>query len=233
MREPDMRSGAMTNRTNSRSRHGAWRLLLVMLVILPFSPEITIYGLVTLAKARGLTVDSCPLAGTSLGDIVDAALQAGLFVSFGFGLGVAAIWLVVCYYTINKGWSRMRSRLLLAFVISAVLGSLPFFAPNFALLLVKNSMCPATGGGSCFVFGVNVTDNVNDVIALPIKSFPPAEIISQKLPTAASFILRNPVGPVVLGGPIAAGAFLVYAILTIGGPIISRRRKAHASAQQT
>jgi hypothetical protein len=220
----------MRKTSDTRSRRLVWRLALLMLVILPFLPEITVYVFTALAKASGCRLEDssvCVLAGSAVSDIVDGALQAGLFVSLGFAIGFAAIWLALCYYMVNRGWSWTTSRLLLALLITAVFAVLPYWAPNLALAHVVNLKC-AANGSSCFVFGGEVTSTANDVLAVFDEPFIPAVLILRRF----SIVSQIPPGPVVLGAPIAAGAFLVYTIITIIVKIISRRRSAPASATQ-
>jgi hypothetical protein len=256
---------AMTKQADSRPRRRAWHLLLLALVILPFLPELTIYAVRALAKLNGCAPDApdnsgaCFLANLLMGDIVEGALQVALFVSLGFGIGFVAIWLALCYCTINRGWSRLSSRLLLAFVACAAFAIPPYLAPNFALAPLtspenplpnlknsnpltspenplpnpKNSRCQAQGGRfkSCFIFGGDVTDTANDVGDMATTAFPPAVAIAQTFHFAANFISQKPLGPAVMGLPIAIGTFSVYLILTIVGGMVSRRRKFGAGTR--
>jgi hypothetical protein len=212
----------MTRETFGRSHRRAWRLLLLVLVIIPFLPEITIYVVTAIAKAVRCRLDDpddlvCRLAGRQVSNIVDGALQMGLLVSLSFAIGLAAVWLALCYYTVNKGWSRTTSRLLLALLLTGIFAGLPYLAPNLALANVANPRCEAKGG-SCHVFGGKVTSTAKDVVAVSDEPF-------------IARILETPPGPIAIGAPIAAGMLLLYAVVTIV-QIISRRRAASANAGQ-
>ena len=219
--EFDDRARAMTTESDGRSQRRAWRLLLLALIILPFLPEITIYVAAALAKAVGCRLDDsddlvCRLAGWQVSNVLDGALQIGLLISLGFAIGLAAIWLALCYYTVNKGWSRTTSRILLALLLTGIFAGLPYLAPNFALAHMVNPRCEAKGG-SCHVFGGKVTSTAKDVVVVSDEPF-------------IANIVETPPGPIALGAPIAAGMLLIYAIVTI--VVVLRRRAAAASARQ-
>lgn len=217
------RARSMTTEIDGRSHRRAWRLLLLVLVTLPFLPEVTIYVVTALAKAVGCGLGDpnssvCRLAGQQVSDIIDGALQAGLLVSVGFAIGLAVIWLALCYYVLNKGWSLTASRLLLALLLTGILAGLPYWAPNLALAYVANPRCLANGG-SCHVFGGEVASTARDVLSVSDEPF-------------IARIVQTPPGPIAFGAPIAAVAFLVYMIVTIVSQIILRRRAASAIARQ-
>jgi hypothetical protein len=214
-------------------RRRLWRLSLLVLVILPFLPEVAIYAVMGLAKARGCTLDNaCRLNGTSLGDFVGAALQAGLFVSFGFGLGLVAVWIVLCCCTITNGWSRLSSRLLIALFVSIIFAGPLYVAPNIALGNLANSQCAAKGEGSCKVFGAEITATAKDVAYLPYNPVV-FDIISQKFPINADVIQQKDLGAIGSGFVVAALAFLLYAIFAITVAIISERRAASLDSEET
>lgn len=211
----------MTSDSDDHSHRRTWRLLLLLFAVLPFLPEIAIYAVTALAKAAGCRLDdpdgsACHLASQQVSDVIDGALQAGLLVSVGFAIGGAAIWLALCYYAVNKGWSQMTSRLLIALMLTGVFAGLPYWAPNLALAYVANPRCEAKGG-SCHVFGGKVTSTAKDVVVVSDEPF-------------IASLVQNPPGPIALGAPITAFALLIYATVTIIGRIILRQRAAAGNA---
>jgi hypothetical protein len=97
------------------------------------------------------------------------------------------------------GWSRTRSRLLLGFAVALVFAVLPYFGPLLAIgNLVSDSCQPNEGGvGSCVMFGGYVGP-AHDAVR------------------AGWLILA--------GAPIALGAFIIYAIITIIFRTLSAKR---------
>src|ERR1700730_8910505 len=101
--------------TNSIEHSGSylWRLALLLLVVLPFLPELIIYAVMGLVKLDFCIVGKngvCYIARVSAADIVANAVDAGVAVSVFFGLGVVAVWLKFCYSAIRRGWISSRSR---------------------------------------------------------------------------------------------------------------------------
>lgn len=186
------------------SQRHFWRLAFLLLVVAPFLPEIVIYLTAALAKIMGCQLDqknACLIGPIPVSDIIAFALQVGA------GLIVAArnngilwlvvffivstAWLVVCFVALTFGWAHARSRLLLGFAVALVFAVLPFFGPLLAIgNLVYQNCQPNEGGvGSCVMFGGYVGPPAHDAVK------------------AGWLILA--------GAPIALGAFVIYAIVTI------------------
>lgn len=198
----------MTTESTQHSRRLLWRLLLILLVVLPFLPEIAIYLVSALAEAGGCKPGEtwvCLIAGTPVSDVIVAALEFGLVVSAGFGVGGAAVWLALCYLLVTLGWARLASRLSLAFVIMLIFAFGPYFGPMLALGNLVNPNChPNEGGvGPCVIFGGDVGSPAHETVTAPWLMF--------------------------LGAPMALATFAVYVIVVIVVRVVSARRAASAA----
>lgn len=148
--------------------HRRWQLLLLLLVLIPFVPEIMIGIAAGLAKLGGCQPDqksACLVGSVAVSDIITAALQAGAgaivaavrssYLGFVAIYAVIAAWLVLCYIALSLGWRRKPARLLLGLVIALCFAILPYFGPLLAIANLANESCrPNDGGvGSCLIFG--------------------------------------------------------------------------------
>jgi hypothetical protein len=191
------------NAEPAKSSHGLWPLALILLFVLPFLPEITIYVATLLAEIEGCKVDGrmvCLIGQVPASDIIGAALDAGMLVAASFVTGIAAVWLALCYLVVTRGWAHFVSRLLLAFVITVVFAFLPYLAPMLAITHLVNPNCrPNEGGvGGCIMFGGAVGDTVHDAVTAPWL--------------------------IVAGAPIACGAFVIYVVVITFISTIATRR---------
>jgi hypothetical protein len=147
-----------------------WRLALLLLVVLPFLPELAISAVGGLAKIGGCVVDQkevCLIAGVNVSSALSGLITAAVVIGSAFAwLGLAAVWLVMCYLVIVRGWMGLAARLLLALLVTAVFALLPYLAPGFAIAPFVNANCrPNEGGvGSCLIFGGNVSSAHHTVI---------------------------------------------------------------------
>jgi len=192
----------------AREHRVFWRSALLVLVVLPFLPEIVIHGTTLLAKVVGCSADeptACPIGVGSASGVIRAALNAGIDVGTRFAVGVAAVWLALCYLAIIKGWTRLSSQLWLGFGLSVIFGVLLYFAPQWSLEPLRGPHCnPDEGGiGKCDVYGGDISQTAGAAIALP------------------RYILEFG-----YGGPIAIGAFVlfVFVVLVVH---YAERRTAH------
>ncbi|MGJ4913154.1 hypothetical protein ACQR10_07010 [Bradyrhizobium sp. HKCCYLRH2060] len=211
------RARAMNQQARLRTGRRGWRILLLPLLIMPFVPEIVVYAATVLGRSVGCRLDdsneaACQVAGWQISSILDAALQAGLLVSVAFGIGFAAVWLAVCYYVVNRGWSQMASRVILISLLTMMFAGLPYLAPNLALAYVANQRCEANGG-SCYVFGGKVTNTARDVVVVSDQPF-------------IASLVKSPPGPIGIGAPIAGGMFVIYVVGMLASRIVLHRRKA-------
>ncbi|KJC47721.1 hypothetical protein UB31_18370 [Bradyrhizobium sp. LTSP849] len=154
----------------TEARRHWWRLALLLLVVLPFLPELAISVVGGLAKIGGCVVDQkevCLIVGVNVSDVVSGLVTAAVVIGSAFAwLGLAAVWLVLCYLAIVRGWAGLAARLLLALLVTVVFALLPYLAPGFAIAPFVNANCqPNEGGvGSCLIFGGNVSSAHHTVI---------------------------------------------------------------------
>jgi hypothetical protein len=171
-------------------RHRVWRLALLLFVVLPFLPEIAIHAIAGLAHANGCVIeqkDVCLIAGAKVSDVISDLLTVGLSVAGFAGVGMAAVWLVICYLLIPRGWEGRGARISLALLATLIFAVLPYLAPGFAIAPFENARChPNEGGGPCAMFGGDV-DGAHQTAALPWLIF--------------------------AGVPVALGTAVVYAII--------------------
>jgi hypothetical protein len=164
-----------------------YRLAMLLLVVIPFTPEIFIFAVAAFASLRGYQSDTCFVGSSALGRLIDTALRlgAGLIVErvsnsykwFWIFYTAFAGWLVVCYLLLLKGWSRLSSRLALGFAVAVTFAVLPFFGPIWALVSIstKNSCDPNIG--PCILFGEKITQAYAAVVlAEPILQYPGAKL---------------------------------------------------------
>ncbi|APG12395.1 hypothetical protein M2175_005536 [Bradyrhizobium elkanii] len=143
---------------------------MLLLVVLPFLPELAISVVGGLAKIDGCVVDQkevCLIAGVNVSSALSGLITAAVVIGSAFAwLGLAAVWLVMCYLVIVRGWVRLAARLLLALLVTAVFALLPYLAPGFAIAPFTNANCqPNEGGvGTCLIFGGNVGSAHHTVI---------------------------------------------------------------------
>jgi hypothetical protein len=184
----------MPTKFGSHSHRHLWRLALLLLVLLPFLPELAIYAATALAKMKGCAVDqklACLIGPISVSGTIVWALETGLLRGASFSVGIAAAWLGLCYIVVSLGWAHMSSRLLLAFVVTVIFALLPYFGPMLALAHLVNPNCqPNEGGvGPCVIYGGHIGDAAHHAVTEPWLIF--------------------------IGGPIAFGSFLVYVLVAL------------------
>ena len=181
----------------------SWRRLLLVLVLVPLLPEIVVFLVSAVASVAGCKPGGeavCAAGPVHASDFIALALLAASWIGIAFGFGLAAIWLALCCLAITRGWRRIPHRVLLAFVVCLLFAVIPYFGPMLSILHLVNPQCvPNEGGvGTCILYGGDVGDTANSVVALPWMMF--------------------------LGAPIALGAFVTYAIVLAGLRHVARRR---------
>jgi len=185
-------------------RRHRWRLALLVLVVLPFLPELAIYAVGALAKLNGCVADQkqiCRIVGVNVGDVLSGLVTAAVFIGTVFVLGLAAVWLVMCYLVIGRGWTGPAARFFLALFATVIFAALPYLAPVLAVAPLANDNClPNEGGGPCLIFGGDVS-TAHHTVVLPWLLMP--------------------------GIPIALATAAVYAIVMA----IIKARRARASRQ--
>lgn len=171
------------------NNHRYWyRFAVLLLVVIPFTPEIFIFAIAAFARFKGYQSDTCFVGSTVLGHLIDTALGlgAGLIVDrvlnsykwFLIFYTAFAGWLVVCYLLLLKGWSRLSSRLALGFAIAVSFAVLPFFGPMLALVSIANKSSCNPNIGPCILFGETVTQAYNAVaLAGPLLQHQGAKLV--------------------------------------------------------
>lgn len=203
----------MVNRSNTDSRRHFWRLSFLLLIVVPFLPEIIIYLVQASAKIVGCQLEqkeACLIGSFSASEVIAFALRIGAgllvdamnhgvlwFVAF---CTAVAVWIIVSFTALSLGWSRTSSRLLLGFAAALVFAFLPYFGPLLAIENLLNQNCQANEGGvgPCIIFGGHVGTPAHDAVRAGWLFF--------------------------AGAPIALGAFAIYAAVTLAIHAFSKRR---------
>jgi hypothetical protein len=190
----------------SRSRW-LWRGGLLSLVLIPLLPEMLILAVTAYAVAVGCEADArlaCPVGPPSASGVIRSALKAAYTIGSKFADdNIVVAWLVCCFLLIIFSWSKLASRLLLAFGVTLIFAVLPYFGPILAIGPLVNSKCQPNEGGvppECKIYGGDVGNAAHDAVRLGWKFF--------------------------YGAPVAFVAFVVFAVLVLGAHLISRRRAA-------
>ena len=190
----------------TRSRHW-WRFALLLLVVLPFVPELVIYAVAALAKAGGCLVDEnwvCTIVDVRVSGIIATMSRIGILVARYMGeYGLAVVWLGACYLTMTRGWRSLVSRLLLAFAVTLIFALLPYVGPQQAIVDLHAGNCALneSGVGRCMTFGVDIGPSTRGVVNTNLT---------------------------LVGFLIAVGSCAVYAIVAVIvrlGATLSRRGK--------
>jgi hypothetical protein len=198
-----MSQSGIDSLSSTNTRQWRWKTALVFLVVLPLIPELVIFATSLLAQILGCTPGSeavCTIGPGSAAGIIRNALKAGSFLGFRFSDGLAAVWLILGCWLATLGWTRLRSRLLLAFALTMVCAFVPYFGPMLSIDHLINPKClPNEGGvGPCMIYGGNIGAVAHDTERL--------------------------VWRIIAGAPIALVIFVVYAITAIWIHLRSRKR---------
>lgn len=203
----------MDTRSNNGRRRSLWRGGLLLLVLLPLLPEILILAVSVYAAAVGCQADAgfaCAVGPPSASGVIRAALKVAYAVGTKFADdNIVIAWLVCCFLLIILGWSKLASRLLLAFGVTLIFAVLPYFGPILAIGPLVNPKCRPNEGGvppECTIYGGDVGSAAHNAVRLGWKFF--------------------------YGAPVAFVAFVLFVILVLGAHLISRRRAA-ARAQRS
>lgn len=204
------------------SRRQLYRLVFLLLVTVPFIPEIVIYGIIGLARVKGCQLEQtavCLVGAVPVSHAIGFTLKAtaGFVVAqagslkfiVGFYLAIAG-WQAACYGALSQGWTRVWIRLLLGFAVALLFATLPYFGQTIATSYLENENCPpATEGGfgSCRAFGSYVDrgdyNPMNDAGQLGWLA--------------------------LIGAPLALGIFAVYAIWAVVVSIHSAKRRVKSA----
>jgi hypothetical protein len=220
MQQQEYDTGAdMTTKSAKHSHRHLARLALLLLVVIPFVPEIVITATAGLARLTGCLPDQkepCGIGPPAVSAVIDWGLHAGagarVAVSIasltGFYLAIIG-WLAMCYVVLTLGWARLTSRLLLGLAVALVFALLPYFGPwlSIANLVTKHS-CDPNSGHACIIFGGEVKE-----------AYAAIRVIAPEL---------------LYGGVLTMGIFLIYAICAIVAAVTgatSARRRVQADQQ--
>lgn len=178
-----------------------WALLL--LVIIPFLPEIAVVTTALSAKAMGCLVDQvmpCAVGAWSPGRAIDQAIRlSAVLIDFPSGkrddfyLFIGG-WLIACYVVLSLGWSRMASRFLLGSVLAFIFAVLSTSGPFFAIAFVGASQ--SCRGTKCRLFG----DEIYSAGAALAMSAPPFAFEAAAL---VGLIFAIFVGVVIFAGSVS------------------------------
>jgi hypothetical protein len=219
MQQQEYDTGAdMTTKSAKHSHRYLARFALLLLVVIPFVPEIVITTVVALARRKGCVPDqACRIGSLAVNDIIDWGLRAGAGARVaasdaslpGFYLAIAG-WLVMCYIVLNLGWARVASRLLLGLAVALVFALLPYFGPSLSIAsLINEDTCPVNNKGIydpslCKIFGGKLSDP--DIAARALLDLPH-------------------------GGLLAIGVFVIYAVVVVVTGAVSARRPVETEQQ--
>jgi hypothetical protein len=180
---------------------------LLSFVLIPLLPEILILAVSAYAVTVGCEADArlaCAVGPPSASGVIRSALKAAYAIGSKFADdNIVVAWLVCCFLLIILGWSRLASRLLLAFGVTLIFAVLPYFGPILAIGPLVNPKCRPNEGGvppECTIYGGDVGNAAHDAVRLGWKFF--------------------------YGAPVALVAFVVFAVLVLGAHLISGRRTA-------
>lgn len=186
------------------SRRNFYRFALLLLIIIPFVPEIIILATKAIALLVGCEPnqkDLCRIGWVAASDVIGWVLhaKAGFIIAHAGNLywligfyATVAVWIVACYAVLIFGWTWMWSRLLLGFAVAVIFTVLPYFGLILALGNLVNENCKSNAGGvgACMILGGQVG--------------------------SADYSLTHAAGAlgwgVIIGGPLAFGIFAGYAI---------------------
>lgn len=174
---------------------------------LPFIPEFVVVTTALIAKLAGCEAGSgapCLLGPSSAGDIIRGALETGSGLGHGFSMGLAAVWLAVCCFLVTQGWTRLSSRLLLAFALTIICAFAPYFGPMLSISRLGNANCGVDESGQpCRIYGSNLTESVYGAVKLGENIFE--------------------------GAPIALAIFVGYVVLALVSHFRSEREATSTS----
>jgi hypothetical protein len=148
-----------------------WRVILLLLVVIPFLPIIVIGLTSTFALVAGCKLDQtgpCNIASLPASTIIGFALEAcaGWVINvsrtdprwlYVFHAGVSA-WLCLCLIVMSLGWRSVKSRLRLGVAVVMAFAILPYFGPALVTANLVHDKCAQNAGrvGGCMLFGGRV-----------------------------------------------------------------------------
>ncbi|UPK39610.1 hypothetical protein IVB18_21730 [Bradyrhizobium sp. 186] len=155
----------MADQSPEPSRRHWARAALLLLLVIPFLPELAICAVAALAYFTGCRVDQespCIVSSLPASEVIDWALWLGGVDIVGsaarrsyFHLILGA-WLFVCYVVLIFAWTRLQTRLVIGAAITLVLAVLPYWAPLWTVrMFADERLCKPQSTG-CPLFGKKV-----------------------------------------------------------------------------
>lgn len=179
----------MSIELGTKPRRIWWRFALLVLVVLPFLPDLAIYAVGGLAKVNGCVADQkeiCRIAGINVSKALSGLVTTSIVIGSAFVLGLTVVWLVVCYLVIARGWAGFVARCVLALSVTVIFARLPYLAPYSVIAPLADPSCkPSGGGGPCPIFGGDVS-SAHHTDALQLLVWP-GDVIA--LSTAAAYAI--------------------------------------------
>jgi hypothetical protein len=169
-----------------------WQLVLILLVALPFLPELAIRVLAGAAHLSGCAAADptpCTIGPLSLGAALRGAIQGAVAIAAVLGFGGVIVWLWLAFVAVHRGFPAMAHRLVIAFLVTVALAYLPYLAPGLAVADLMHADCQPhdAGVGACRIFGTAMGRAPNETQVVQWFAF--------------------------TGGPIALVMFAVYAFI--------------------
>jgi hypothetical protein len=178
--------------TSADRRTRRWRLVLLVLVVVPFAPELAIRLVAGAAALHGCApadAAACTIGPLSLGDLLRHAIEAAVLAAMTLGFGGIVVWLTLVFVAIHRGCSTVPVRLLLAFVLTVAFALAPYLAPAVAVADLLHGDCQLreVGVGACRLYGTAMGRAANETQVVQWFAF--------------------------LAGPVALVMFAIYAFV--------------------
>lgn len=174
-----------------------WRSILLLLVVLPFLPELAIRMIAGMAAVGGCVPGDaapCVIATVSLGDLLRRAIEASVAIAMALGFGGIVVWLTLVFVAIQRGFATLPVRLVLAFMLTVVFALWPYLAPGLAIADLVHADCRPheAGVGACRLYGTAMGRAANETQVVQWFAF--------------------------LAGPVAMVMFAIYAFVAAARP---------------
>jgi hypothetical protein len=171
-----------------------WRSILLILVLLPFVPELAIRMIAAGAALRGCApadASACMVGPLSFGSLLRAAITAAVAAAMALGFGGVVVWLTLAFVAVQRSFATAPVRLVLGFVLTVTFALGPYLAPGLAVADLLHGDCrpQEAGVGACRLFGEAMGKAANDTQVVQWFAF--------------------------LAGPVALVMFVVYAFVAV------------------
>jgi hypothetical protein len=186
----------MTTTSADRSQQ-RWRSILLILVLLPFVPELAIRTIAVGAALGGCApadASACMIGPLSFGSLLRAAITAAAAAAMALGFGGVVVWLTLAFVAVQRSFATAPVRLVLGFALTVTFALGPYLAPGLAVADLLHGDCrpQEAGVGACRLFGEAMGKAANDTQVVQWFAF--------------------------LAGPVALVMFAVYAFVAVAKP---------------